>query len=197
MNSIAEKKKALRKEYLERRQSLSMEEWREQSASIMQRALQLPELRDARQVLCYVSSKDNEVNTLDLINALLARGCQVAVPRILADVRLEWRCISDINQLTRARFGILEPTHDICPLFEHPEDAEVCIVPGIAWDTQGHRIGYGIGFFDRFLSVFNGTSIGLAFDSQVLPSLPHDTHDVPVTCLITQTQVMQTSPKRI
>lgn len=192
MNSVSEKKSALRQEYLQLRQSLSVEQWREWSTEITRHAIELPAMRKAREVLCYVSSKDHEVNTLELIQTLLARGCRVAVPRMLPDVRLEWRCIEDIGQLSRARFGILEPTQDACPLFEHPACAEICIVPGIAWDLRGHRIGYGVGFFDRFLSVFSGISIGLAFESQLISRVPHETHDIPVAHLITEARVIDT-----
>jgi len=192
MNSVSEKKAVLRQEYLQLRQSLSVEQWREWSAEITKHALDLPALGKARDVLCYVSSKDQEVNTLELIQALLVRGCRVAVPRMLPDVRLEWRCVADISQLSRARFGILEPKEEACPLFEYPACAEVCIVPGIAWDLAGHRIGYGVGFFDRFLSVFNGTTVGLAFESQLIDRVPHESHDIPVAHLITEKRVIKT-----
>ncbi len=195
MSAVVKHKQELRQEYLALRQSLSTDVWREDSAEITRRLLGLPEMAKVKQVLCYVSSKDNEVNTLEIIKALLERGCQVAVPRILADVRLEWRCITAIGQLSRARFGILEPAGDTCPLFESPESAEICIVPGIAWDLNGQRIGYGIGFFDRFLSVFNGYTIGLAFESQLYSALPHLEHDVPVRCLITEKQTVYTNSK--
>ena len=189
MPSNIERKQELRQQFLQRRQAMSQEDWREGSEAITRRVLELPEVRDAKRALCIVSTKDNEVHTQPLIQALLDQGCEVAVPRSLPGKTLEWRKITQLAHLSRARFGILEP-HDACPVIKDPQTADVCFVPGIVWDHSGHRIGYGSGYFDLFLSTYEGREIGLAFDFQVLEAIPHEPHDQPVGKVVTEKRLL-------
>jgi 5-formyltetrahydrofolate cyclo-ligase len=83
-------------------------------------------------------------------------------------------------------YGILEPRRDTREYVVPPDDAPV-IVPGIAFSPAGHRIGYGKGYYDRFLAAHHGLKLGLAYEMQIVPSIPSDTHDVPVDLVITET----------
>ncbi len=179
-------KAQLRAEYLARRRAMPENEWREKSDQIARRLLALPEVQSAQRILCYVSSKDNEVDSHGLIRAFLGEGKQVGVPRSMKDGLLEWRTLSDMDQIRPGTYGILEPDPDHTPLYKSPQTADCCLVPGIVWDEQGYRIGYGKGFYDRFLTNFSGLSIGLGFDWQVIPHLPCEIHDARVAHLITE-----------
>lgn len=189
MSHLPTTKSQLRAEYLARRRAIPPEAWREKSDQIAARLLALPEVDAATRILCYVSGKDNEVDTLPLIKRFLADGKSVGVPRSLPGGRLEWRVLSSLEQLSPGAFGIPEPSPSLTPLYESPKTADICLVPGIAWDKSGYRIGYGKGFYDRFLSYFIGLSLGLAFDAQVTHELPRESHDRPVKLLLTESGV--------
>ncbi|MFM1918671.1 MAG: hypothetical protein RLZZ303_305 [Candidatus Hydrogenedentota bacterium] len=189
MSHLRATKAQLRAEFLARRRAMPPEAWREKSDQIAARLIALPEVDAATRVLCYVSGKDNEVNTLPLIKRFLADGKAVGLPRSLAGGKLEWRLLSSLEQLSPGAFGIPEPSPALTPLFEFPQTADICLVPGIAWDQTGYRIGYGKGFYDRFLCSFAGLSMGLAFDAQVTDKLPRESHDRAVMALVTESGV--------
>lgn len=189
MDNTRAEKEALRREFLARRRAIPPEAWREKSDQIAARLLSLPEVDAATRILCYVSGKDQEVDTLPLIKRFLADGKSIGVPRSLAGGKLEWRLLSSLEQLSPGAFGIPEPSPSLTPLYESPQTADICLVPGIAWDESGYRIGYGKGFYDRLLSYFIGLSLGLAFDTQVNHELPRESHDRPVKLLLTESGV--------
>ncbi len=198
-------KAAIRREYLAARQALPVEEWAARSRAVRERLAGVPEFRDAATVLTYVSSKDNEVDTQGLIESMMAEGVCVLVPVAGKDRRLTWSRVEALSELGPGRFGILEPLPGFMRPVDPPDDA-VVLVPGIAFTRGGCRIGYGGGYFDRFLGDFEGISIGLAFDLQMAPQeerrmgtvpSPSGTrslgtvpifqpHDVPVDIVVTE-----------
>lgn len=183
-----EPKSQIRKRMIAKRRALSPADAAARSNRVHDRLRTLPEFHNAGRMLTYVSAKDNEVDTRSIIERLLAEGRCVACPRTVPERLLEWRRISSVDDLTGARFGIPEPDPDRCETIL-PGRFDVVLVPGIVFTRAGHRIGYGGGYFDRFLSTFAGTSIGLAYDFQVLGSIPIEAHDVRVTLVVTETGV--------
>lgn len=186
-------KKHLRKYYLGQRRALT-HEVAQKSSMIHNRLHQVPEFAQAATVLCYVSSKDNEVDTQCLIEHLLREGKKILVPMAQADRSILWSRIHSLAELSTARFGILEPREEARRIMAPPEDA-VVIVPGIAFSTDGYRIGYGGGYYDRFLASFPGCTIGLAFDIQIMKEFSPDPHDVPVKYVVTESRVYRTRYK--
>lgn len=146
--------------------------------------------QSARTLLTYVSLAE-EVDTHPIIEHALHSGRAVAVPRVAENHRLDWVRIDSINALTPGAFAVLEPTGtaELLSTFQEP----VVLVPGVAFDRAGHRLGWGQGYFDRFLTEFSGTSIGLAFDCQLYDGLPFEAHDRPVDYVITETDTIDSA----
>jgi 5-formyltetrahydrofolate cyclo-ligase len=179
-------KAALRQRMLELRRTLPPDEAAQRSVAIMERLLESPVMRNAETLLTYVASKDNEVDTRPLIGRLLTEHRRVLVPVTLPGRQLAWARIAALDDLTPSRFGVLEPREHLLRL-EDPSPGALCMVPGIAFDPDGYRIGYGGGYFDRFLSACEVYSIGLAYDLQILDSIPRDPWDRPVNKVLTET----------
>jgi 5-formyltetrahydrofolate cyclo-ligase len=183
-------KKAIRSRYLDIRRNLPAEEVASKSRLIAERLRALESFRRADTYLCYVSSKDNEVDTHDLIRSLLAEGRTVLVPIAERNGTLLWSRMLDLEEMSLSRFGILEPRPECRRPTRPPEDALV-IVPGIAFTRDGYRIGYGGGYYDRFLATHPGTKIALAFEVQLAPSFERSPHDVPVDIVVTEQSAYQ------
>lgn len=180
-------KARLRREYLEARRALTPAQAAGRSAAIIRRLRRLKVFREAREFLIYVASKDNEVDTKPLIRRLLKNGRPVCVPIAEPGGRIAWSRLIDLDDLEPARFGILEPRPQ-CRRIVPPPPAALVIVPGVAFTRDGWRIGYGGGFFDRFLAGHDGPSCALAYEMQLLDRLAPDPHDVPVDFVVTETR---------
>jgi 5-formyltetrahydrofolate cyclo-ligase len=155
------------------------------SVSVRDRLWVLPTFQDAKLVLAYVSAKDNEVDSHEIITRLLEEGRHVACPAIAPDNRLVWRRIESLGCLVPGQYGIPVPDPERCRVVT-PDPSCVVLVPGIAFARDGHRIGYGCGYFDRFLRDFPCASLGLAYDFQVIDPLPHGPHDIRVDFVLTE-----------
>jgi len=165
----------------EQRQALSPALHAEKSEIICQRLEQLPQYKDAKKILVYVSAKD-EVSTHSLIKDALAEGRQLYAPKIQGET-LAICPLNTWEDLRPGTFGILEPYEIANPA--EPEEMDLIIVPGLAFDSRGHRIGYGKGHYDRLLKSTRGYKVGLAFAEQMLETVPDETHDVPLDLIIT------------
>lgn len=190
-DDIVQRKAALRRELLERRGRLVPEEREAVDAAIAQRVAESPLFREAAAVFTYVSVGE-EVDTRALIRAALSCGKLVAVPRCVSGTRLmEWHRIASLDDLRPATFGIPEPTPSAESLIDPSVSSPaLALVPGLAFDCAGFRIGYGGGYYDRFLAQFPGTTLGLVREAFLLPSLAAldvlDSFDQPVSWLATE-----------
>jgi 5-formyltetrahydrofolate cyclo-ligase len=134
-----------------------------------------PRLADARTVLLY-SALPDEVPTLPLLNRLTAEGKTVLLPRVVSDTDMELRRYTGPNDLEPGAFGIMEPTGE---LFTDYDLIDVAIVPGMAFDREGHRLGRGKGYYDRFLARLPHIyKIGICFPFQLVDKVPADVHDI-------------------
>lgn len=186
MQSLKEQKRQLRLKYNSRRKAIVPREWENMSLAICARIIGTSSFSEAENILVYVASKDNEVDTRPIIQSALAAGKHVLIPVIGPDLgNMRWSRLYDIDSLVRGRFGLLEPAPGEARVVPAPEKG-LCVVPGIAFTPEGWRLGYGGGYYDRFLDRFQGTSVGLAFEVQVAPSLPRDGNDRPVDFLATE-----------
>lgn len=181
----ANDKNAIRRRALEIRRALSAAEVRSKSTTIERYLEALSCFQQARALLVYVASKDNEVDTLPIIRAALERGVPVHVPVVAARRNLCWPRLRAIEDLRPGPFGILEPALERRQYLPIPQPT-VCLVPGLAFTRDGHRLGYGGGYFDRFLAGYNGTSIGLAYECQIIENPPVYEHDRKVNCVVTE-----------
>ncbi|MGC9554719.1 MAG: 5-formyltetrahydrofolate cyclo-ligase [Thermoplasmatota archaeon] len=186
---MQEEKAALRRQLLERRNNLSTLDILEKSNQIIARLMTVPSFSAARTVLAYISH-GTEVNTHGLIRSLLSQTSREVLVPVVADRQRYTLLLSSLHQwqeLSTGAYGILEPTE----VRERPaESVEVCLVPGIGFDVRGNRIGYGGGYFDRLLRSIRGTTIGLAYDFQVLDEVPNQEHDVPVDAVVTEKRLL-------
>lgn len=160
-------------------------------AALARHVLWLPQWEAAPIVLAYLSVRE-EVDTRALVASALAAGKRVAVPRVVGPRRLAWYEVGLGEAFERSRMGIDEP-------YERPErlvdvDAlgadTLALVPGLAFDARGYRLGYGGGFYDAFLRDFAGMSVGLCRSAMLLESLAAlgatEPHDLPVGLVVTE-----------
>lgn len=182
-------KAAIRKTILAARAGLDAETVGENSARIMERLTGLDAYRRSRHLLVYLSF-DNEVRTDALIREALAAGKTVYVPRVDARRhRLEVVRIESLDDpaFEINRFGIREPAA------RNPEPASVlqfAVVPGLAFDERGGRVGFGAGYFDGLLREFGGFAVAVAFEFQVLDQVPQEDGDVPVQAIVTENRTI-------
>ena len=189
MDTVALEKQRLREERLAARETLSEQERCVLDNCITQKLLASPEYAEAITVLTYVSVS-SEVSTRMFIECALRDGKTVAVPRCMPGHRLEFVAITSLEQLVAAPFNLLEPPKDLSALAEVQMNNAICIVPALLVDTKGYRLGYGAGFYDRFLSTYFGKKICLAYQQNLSKTmLPHTEFDVPVDTVITESDV--------
>ncbi|WBY64912.1 5-formyltetrahydrofolate cyclo-ligase [Thermocaproicibacter melissae] len=198
IRNIKEKKMELRQQNREFRRSLSAETKSVLDRAILKKVLSLREYEQADVVYTYVS-KAEETDTIALIHTALREGKVVAVPRCLPETTsMEFLEISSLDDLERGTYGVLEPIPGKCPPVREAKNA-FCVVPGLCFDSKGYRLGYGKGYYDRFLSGFRGFTVGLCYSGCIRWNLPHGYYDRPVDVLITEKfirRIAHGSPRR-
>lgn len=153
---------------------------------IAEHVLRLVKKQAARHVMLYAALED-EVPTEMLFCRLRKLGIDTSFPRIGHGNSLHVHVVSSWDDLRPAAFGIKEP-HRALPRVE-PTQLDVIVVPGVAFDHRGSRLGYGKGYYDRFLARIPHTlRIGLAFDCCVYERVPSELHDIPMHYVVTETQ---------
>lgn len=172
----------LKESILEKRNSLPEHEIKKSSEKIKERLFGLEQYRNSKTVMFFVSF-NSEVHTHEMIKQALINK-NVIVPKVVHG-EIEPSVIIDFESLVPSgKFGILEP---IEPMKMASKNIDIVLVPGLLFDKEGHRIGYGFGYYDKFLArVPRALKIGLAFDFQVVDKIPKDEHDVPVELIITE-----------
>lgn len=190
MDTAALEKQRLREERLAAREALSEQERSVLDDRITQKLLATSEYAEATTVLTYVSVS-SEVSTRMFIERALRDGKTVAVPRCLPGHCLEFVAIVSLEQLVAAPFNLLEPAKELPAVTEDQKNNSICIVPALLVDTKGYRLGYGAGFYDRFLSTYPGKKICLAYQQSLSrTTLPHTAFDVAVDVVITESDVL-------
>ena len=190
MDTAALEKQRLREEHLAAREVLSEQERSVLDNRITQKLLATSEYTEATTVLTYVSVS-SEVSTRMFIECALRDGKTVAVPRCLPGHCLEFVAIASLEQLVAAPFNLLEPAKELPAVTEDQKNNSICIVPALLVDTKGYRLGYGAGFYDRFLSTYPGKKICLAYQQSLSrTTLPHTAFDVAVDVVITESEVL-------
>jgi 5-formyltetrahydrofolate cyclo-ligase len=192
---LFELKKNFRTAALRARDALSEQQRKLKSSIIQDRVYSMPVVQAASSFFIYVSFA-SEVETHSLIRLLLGEGKHVSVPRVdRASKHMTASLIKSIeHDLTPGCFGILEPAPG-CLRAVKAKSIDVVIVPGVAFTTDGFRIGYGGGYYDRFLKKCPAVSIGIAFDTQVVDHIPCDVQwDIPLDYVVTESRVIQPIP---
>jgi 5-formyltetrahydrofolate cyclo-ligase len=162
------------------------------SRAIISRLESLPAFQLAQTIHTYVSWQ-NEVENHDLIRRLLQEGRRVAVPKIEPSGRqLQHYFITEFAELQPGAFGILEPVPDQSRI-ALPEEFDLVLVPGIAFDHFGNRLGLGKGYYDRFLAHIRALKIAPAFAFQIIEKVPAEPHDQRVDMIVTEKGVIECS----
>ncbi|MDD2955110.1 MAG: 5-formyltetrahydrofolate cyclo-ligase [Oscillospiraceae bacterium] len=183
---IREFKNQLRQKHKGLRRAMTPEEKKTQDDEIRRRVQSLYQYREAPLLLCFVST-DIEVDTKELIREALKEGKRVAVPYCVAGTRhMEFYEIRSLEDLEPRTFGVLEPVPEKCRKLSEFPRSSVCIVPGLAFDRMGYRLGYGKGYYDRFLKDYPGTKVGVVYGGCMEYRLPHGRFDVCVDLLVTE-----------
>lgn len=177
-----QEKKELRREIRGLRKAHTDEEIHTMSLSVKERLLALPEYQKAKVLYAYMDCK-HEVETRDVIRAAWAAGKRVAVPKVLGQEMRFFYITSFEEDLEEGSFGIQEPRE------EHPAEEEdaLLLMPGVAFDLKCHRVGYGGGFYDRFLEKHPGlVTAALAFEFQVKEEVPFEEFDIRPAKVVTE-----------
>ena len=176
-------KSELRKHYKKIRMQMPLKDKCDKDIRIFENFMALDEYKKSKDVLVYVSSYI-EVDTHRIINKCFQDGKRVFAPRCVPDSNdMNFYEIKSFDDLEQGAFGIYEPKQK-CIRIESFEKA-CCIVPALAYDQSGYRLGFGKGFYDKFLSNFNGKQIGICYSSCICGCLPHEKHDVAIEIVVT------------
>ena len=187
-DALAVRKRDIRRSVLHERDALLEEDRRARSGAITERVMALPEIRSTRTVMAFWSF-GSEFDTSGLIEALHAAGKRVVLPRV--DGREVVAVLYVPGDPTAATsFGAMEPTS---AEIVRPTEIDVVIAPGVAFDRNGGRVGYGGGFYDRFLRTVRADTpvIGVAFAVQLVDEVPRGEHDRLVDVVVTEEELIR------
>lgn len=160
----------------------------ERSRAAAQRLIELAEYVGAQTIVGF-SAIQKEIDPALLLAGARASGKRVGLPRVVEQV-LELHEFRDVSELVEGAFGVLEPAAG-APVIA-PAEVDLVIVPGLAFDERGHRLGYGRAFYDRLLpGMSKAFRLGFAYDFQVVMELPNDAHDVPMHAVVTDLRVLR------
>jgi len=189
---MALNKKEIRQQMIQKRKSLSTKDLKDKSLKIFHQLQGTEPYKSATKLMTYVPFQE-EIHTTLLIEDFLKKNLQVFIPVTKPKEKLI--VISELLDLEKdlesGHFGVLEPkAYAFRP--KDPKIIDLIIVPGLAFTKSGYRIGYGGGYYDRFLPTLDQkpTTIALALDFQIVDSLPLDDFDVPVDMIVTESQVI-------
>lgn len=179
-------KHSIRKRILSRRDALSLANIASLSEEIAARFLATDSFAAASTLALY-SAIRSEVTTAKIFTAAIGAGKRVLYPRTVGET-LEFVGVESLDALVSSRFGVYEPLSGAStPLAE----IDLIVLPGVAFDQNGIRLGYGLGCYDRVLAEsVPPTLVGLAYDFQIVPSLPREEHDIPVHIVVTERDLL-------
>ena len=187
---IKDKKTEIRTAYLARRAAIPSEERARRDEQIRRYILSSASFRYAQTVLAY-HPRETEIDVLPLLREAMAQGKKIALPRCEEEHTMTYRYVDDLDALTPGMYGIYEPSADAPVFREEAGRASLCLVPGVVFDAHGFRIGYGGGYYDRFLHGYQGSMLGLVYKEFILASVPHGRYDLALPVIATEKGMVQ------
>ena len=188
---LTDDKRKIRKEILALRNALPRAKVELMSRNICRRFARLPVVQDCSSVMIFLSF-GSEINTDYLIQWLWKQKKKVFVPLCKPETRaMDILSIATFADVEPGYFGIREPKKSLCPPVAK-ESIDLVVVPAVAFDRRGYRVGYGGGYYDRFLAGMDVPRIGLAFSCQIVAEVPVDTHDLAVQGIVTEQEYLST-----
>ena len=177
----------LRKKMKQKRNALTWEERERAAEDCLRQLKQVPGFEQVTWMYCYMSYL-SELDTRQMIQSFLKEGKRVAVPKVQG-AEMEFYEISDLSDCVSGAYGIPEPIGNAAPV----TDAGWILMPGLAFDPQGNRLGYGGGFYDKYLEKHdNLVKIALAYDFQIISSVSAEIYDKPVDYIVTPERILKT-----
>lgn len=191
---IRQYKKSLRKHYKIKRDKLPAHVKEKKDKSIRFRLTGLKEYKDAKLVLIYMSS-NSEIDTKSIIETIWEDGKKAALPRCISGTReMDFYEINSFGDLEEGSFSLMEPKLT-CRKITQFKDS-ICVLPGFCFDDYGYRLGYGGGYYDRFLSQKyekdGGSKIGICYDFGLRLHLSHGKYDIPCDIIVTESKAKKT-----
>lgn len=177
-------KTRLRKQLLDARDALSLDFMNITSKQIQDNLRKVSFFRNAESIGAYYSI-GSEVKTQDILQEILNSGKDLSLPKVVKK-DLVFKKISSLTDLEPGNFSVMEPKEN-CPI---TKKIDVIIVPAIALTSEGHRMGYGFGYYDRYLSSKKSKTIALTYSKQIVRSIPYSDHDVRIDCIVTEDEVI-------
>lgn len=165
------------------RKSLSDYEREIASTQIFNSLRVRPEMKRAQRICMYISLPE-EVDTKKILAIVLSQKKDVILPRVVSHSSMKLHRIQSFDDLTLGLHGIKEPKETCAIISAH--EVDLFVVPGVAFDREGYRLGRGKGYYDRLLSRAKATKIGLAFSCQIVSRLPRERYDIPMDVVITE-----------
>lgn len=187
MTPIKREKDTIRKECSEKRDAIGRDEHLTMDEKICQTATSLVSFKYADIILLYAPIK-SEIDVMPIFHAAIKSGKRVAFPRCNVEERtMKFHFVNSLDELSPCAYGIREPSEDA--LVYNPREetgSAVCYVPGLAFDSYGYRLGYGKGYYDKFMHSFNGCTIGVVYSDFILNSLPKGRFDKHCDVMLTE-----------
>lgn len=182
-------KARLRKQLLDSRDSLSQDFINITSKQIQDNLRKVDFFRNAKSIGAYYSI-GSEVKTQDILQEILKSGKEIALPKVVKK-DLVFKKINSFSDLEQGNFSVMEPKDDC----KDVKKIEVIIVPAIALTRNGYRLGYGFGYYDRYLSGKKSKTIALSYSKQIIKSFSYSDHDVRIDCIVTEDEVIMSKGK--
>ena len=187
MTELKNKKEILRKQYLSLRESIPAEKRMEMSLAIAKNLFKTERYNDAATIACYYAVR-SEVSTEEILRHALSHGKIVYLPRT-GERGIELCRIESLEGLAEGKYGIPEPPkHSVAAL---PGEVELFILPAVAVDRAGNRLGYGPGHYDRLLQNTTAIKAALAFSRQIADAVPQEPHDIAADMILTEEEVIE------
>lgn len=188
---MKEDKRILRKGMLDKLAAIAKPQYEHLSWKIAQALFKDPHWIEA-DCIGITISKPPEADTYQIIRRAWEEGKKVVIPKCLPEKReLVFRTLTHFNQLESVYYGLFEPIEEKTKEIP-PNNINLLIVPGIAYTKEGYRLGFGGGYYDRFLTSYKGKTLSLAFHTQIVQDLPVEVHDLPVERIITDKDAWNT-----
>ena len=183
-------KTSLRKRLLEKRDNTSFDMMKIASNKIQKKIKKINAFRNAEKIGAYYPI-GSEILTQDIIQEALSNGKQIFLPKMIGE-EIKFRKILDFSSLEMGKFDIMEPRQD-CPV---DNNLDVILVPTVGISQKGIRLGYGHGFYDKFLSKNKIVSISITLEKQIAKNVPQSEHDVLIDWIVTEDRIIETSKVR-
>lgn len=186
MYEIRRRKNEIREKYRAKRLALDPELKSKMDSKICETFLASATYRYAAVLLLY-SPKSDEVDVLPVARKALADGKKVAFPRCIPGTHdMDFHFVEDLSLLERGSYGLLEPPESL-PIYDRASnEPAACVVPALVYDKKGYRLGYGKGYYDRYLGTFTGSKVGLIYNSFIIDEVPRGRFDLSTDFIVTE-----------